>query len=66
MHVVTVHDVRPLEGERHSFDPYFVALCTCDTQPKVRDAESVARKDAHEHAARTGGAVEPDVHRPVG
>ena len=66
MHVVIVHDVRPLEGAGDSFDPYFVALCTCDTHPKVRDTESEARADAQEHAARTGGQMQAEVHRPVG
>ena len=66
MHVVTVYDVRPLESEGHCFEPYFVALCTCDTYPQVRDRESEAREDAQQHATQTGGHLEPEVHRPVG
>ena len=66
MHVVAVHDVRPLEGEQHCFEPFFVALCTCDTPPRVRSRESEAREDAHQHAVRTGGHVEPGLVRPVG
>lgn len=66
VHVIAVHDVRPLEGELHSFEPFFVALCTCDAQPKVRSRESQAREDADQHARQTGGQVEPGLRRPVG
>jgi hypothetical protein len=65
-HIVEVHDVRPLPNERRPWDPYFVALCTCDCPPRPRDTEAAARADAHEHASKTGGCVQPELRRPVG
>lgn len=65
-HVVAVHDVRPLQDDRHGFEPFFIALCTCDALQDVRRLEPEAREDALVHAVRTGGRVEPEVRRPVG
>ena len=65
-HIVGVHDVRPLADEKHPWAPYFVALCTCDCPPQVRDTEDAARTDADHHAQETGGTVQPGLLRPLG
>jgi hypothetical protein len=65
-HVVEVNDVRPFPGERRPWEPYFVALCTCNFSPQVRETEADARSDAQDHASATGGTLPPGLRRTVG
>ena len=68
-HVVEVLDVRPLPGDRHQYDPYFVAVCSADdcdwtSAPIGRDEahpdpEGSVREEARSHSSTITGPQRP-------
>lgn len=68
-HVVEILDVRPPPGDRHPYDPYFVAVCSADdcdwtSAPIGRDEahpdpERSVREEASSHSSTVTGPQRP-------
>ena len=61
-HEAVVHDVRPPPEEPGEYEPYFIAICSCDWVAEARASEAEARRDAAGHTSNVREAVK----RPLG
>jgi hypothetical protein len=62
-HLAAGYDTRPIPGDRHQFDPYFVAMCEgCDWVGDFHAVSEDAFEDAYEHTP----SVDRVVKRPLG
>jgi len=61
-HHAAVYDTQPLPGDKNQFEPYFVAICSCDWLGGIRESREEAFRDAFGHTEN----VDEEVKRPVG
>lgn len=62
-HLAAVYDTRPTPGDKHQFDPYFVAMCDdCGWIGAIRRSSEAAFADAHDHTPHVLDAIK----RPLG
>jgi hypothetical protein len=61
-HNIAVYDTRPRAGDKHQFDPYYVAVCSCGWIGNPSKDVEEANHDARVHVP----GVNPPLHRPVG
>jgi len=62
-HWATVYDTRPIPGDKHQFEPYFVAMCDqCDWLDESHTRSEDAFKDAYSHTPHVLDAMK----RPIG
>ena len=62
-HWAAVYDTRPIPGDKHQFEPYFVAMCDdCDWIGEIRQSSEAAFADAAEHTPHFLDAIK----RPLG
>lgn len=61
-HRAAVYDTRPIPGDKHQFEAYFIAICDCGWAGDARESSDEALRDAYEHTP----TVEEVVQRPVG
>ena len=61
LHEATVHDVRAPAEHADEFEPYFIAMCSCDWVGEAKASEPEARLEAQQHTAN----VREEVERPL-